>query len=198
MQPTDWRDRYRAPVVQFPAWSSDEASQLVFVSNEGGSTQVWTANTETGERRAITDQRVGVEEFVLSPTGGAVAWWSDDSGDGNGAWVSTELDGGRTVPLLTGLGEGWSEGLAWCGERVAVALTDGSAYRLYVGRFGGEGHLLHESSNPFGLGREWETTPGGLSTDGALLCLRHSDAGDMLHFGLRVIDADSGPLGRLL
>ena len=51
---------------------------------------------------------------------------------------------------------------------------------------------MHESTQPFGLGREWETTPGGLSTDDTLLCLRHSDAGDMLHFGLRVLEVDSG------
>lgn len=188
----DWRHRYQAPVVQFPSWSSDSPSQLVFVSNEGGSTQVWTANTHTGERRAVTDQRVGVEEFVLSPAGDAVAWWSDDSGDGNGAWVSTSLVDGAVAPLLTGLAEGWSEGLAWHGETVAMALTDGDAYRLYVGVAGGSGRLVHESTRPFGLGREWETSDGGLSTDGRLVCLRHSDAGDMLHFGLRVLDADSG------
>jgi dipeptidyl aminopeptidase/acylaminoacyl peptidase len=191
-RPADWRDRYRYPTVHFPSWSSSHPDRLVFVSNEGGSTQVWTANIDTGERRPLTEQRVGVEEFVLSPGGDAVAWWSDDSGDGNGAWVATELEGGRTAPLLTGLGEGWSEGLAWCGQRAAVALTDGSAYRLYVGDIGTEARLMHESDRPFGLGREWETTAGGLSTDGALICLRHSDAGDMLHFGLRVLDADSG------
>jgi hypothetical protein len=188
----DWRERYRAPVVQFPSWSAADPRQLVFVSNEGGSTQVWTSNTDSGERRQVTDQRVGVEEFVMSPAGDAVAWWSDDSGDGNGAWVSTSLKGGAVEPLLTGLGQGWSEGLAWSGGTVAVAVTDGDAYRLYVGVAGGVGRLVHESTRPFGLGREWETTAGGLSADGHLVCLRHSDAGDMLHFGLRVFDAGSG------
>lgn len=184
----DWRDRFRLPVVGFPQSSADDPHRLVFVSNEGGSTQIWRADTATGERHAVTDQRVGVEEFVLSPLGDAVAWWSDDSGDGNGAWVSTSLRDGVTAPLLTGLGPGWSEGLAWAGDTVAVALTDEETYRVYVGAPGGAGRLVAESSRPMGLGREWETTPGGLSTDGALLCLRHSDAGDMLHFGLRVID----------
>ena len=188
----DWRERYRAPAVQFPSRSAVDPRQLVFVSNEGGSTQVWTLNSESGERRPVTDQRVGVEEFVMSPAGDAVAWWSDDSGDGHGAWVSTSLNDGTVVPLLTGLEQGWSEGLAWCGETVALALTDGDAYRLYTGVAGGVGRLMHESARPLGLGREWETTTGGLSTDGTLICLRHSDAGDMLHFGLRVLDVDSG------
>ena len=189
---TDWRERFRFPSVGFPSWSATDPDRLVFVGNEGGSTQIWTTHLGTGERRAVTEQRVGVEEFVLSPRGDAVAWWSDDSGNGNGAWVSTSLDGTVTTELLAGLGEGWSEGLAWCGESVAIALTNGDSYRLYVGSAGGAGRLVHESTRPCGLGREWETTPGGLSTDGALLCLRHSDAGDMLHFGLRVIDVTSG------
>lgn len=188
----DWRDRFRFPSVGFPSWSATDPDRLGFVSNEGGSTQVWTTHLTTGERRAVTEQRVGVEELIVSPSGDAVAWWSDDSGNGNGAWVATSLAGGSPCELLTGLGEGWSEGLAWCGETVAIALTDGDAYRVYVGAAHGPGRLVHESARPFGLGREWETTPGGLSTDGSLLCLRHSDEGDMLHFGLRVLDAPAG------
>jgi dipeptidyl aminopeptidase/acylaminoacyl peptidase len=198
-RPSDWRDRYRYPTVHFPSWSASDPDRLVFVSNEGGSTQIWTAHLGTGDRRPVTEQRVGVEELVMSPDGTAVAWWSDDSGDGNGAWVSTDLATGGTHDLLTGLGAGWSEGLAWSGQTVAVALTDGAAYRLYLGEPGGPGRLVHESPRPFGLGREWETTPGGLSTDGSLLCLRHSDDGDMLHFGLRVLDVVSGEvLGNLV
>ena len=189
---TDWRDRFRFPSVGFPSWSATDPDRLVFVSDEGGSTQIWTTHLGTGERGAVTEQRVGVEEFVMSPRGDVVAWWSDDSGNGNGAWVCTSIDGGGTTELLAELGEGWSEGMAWCGDTVAIALTDGQSYRLYVGRAGGAGRLVHESVRPFGLGREWETTPGGLSTDGRLLCLRHSDEGDMLHFGLRVIDVASG------
>lgn len=198
-RPSDWRNRYRYPTVHFPSWSSADPDRLVFVSNEGGSTQLWTTHLGTGDRHPVTDQRVGVEELVMSPDGTAVAWWSDDSGDGNGAWVSTAMATGETHELLTGLGAGWSEGLAWSGQTVAVALTDGAAYRLYLGESGGPGRLVHESSRPFGLGREWETTPGGLSTDGSLLCLRHSDDGDMLHFGLRVLDVVSGEvLGNLV
>lgn len=195
----DWRERFRLPVVQFPQWSTADPDRLVFVSNEGGSTQIWTSHLATGERRAVTDQRVGVEEMVLSPDGESVAWWSDDSGDGNGAWVSTRLDDGVTTPLLTRLGPGWSEGLAWCGGTTGIALTDETTYRVYAGTPGEAGRLVAESERPMGLGREWETTAGGLSTDGALMCLRQSESGDMLHFGLRVIDlASSQVCGELV
>ena len=46
--------------------------------------------------------------------------------------------------------------------------------------------------DPAGVGREWETTAGGLSADGGLLCIRHSEGGDILHAGLRVHDAADG------
>ena len=35
---------------------------------------------------------------------------------------------------------------------------------------------------------------GGLSTDGSLICLRHSESGDILHFGLRILTAHDGRL----
>ena len=129
---------------------------------------------------------------MISPRGDAVAWWSDDSGDGNGAWVATFFDSGETHELLHGLGPGWSEGIAWCADRVAIAISDGREYRIFVGRPGSEGRLLYASKQPAGIGREWTTSPGGLSTDGELLCIRHSEQGDMLHFGLRVLRASDG------
>jgi dipeptidyl aminopeptidase/acylaminoacyl peptidase len=188
----DWRDRFRQASVGFPSWSSAEPDQLVFISNEGGSTQVWRTDLSTGERVPLTSQRVGIEEFVLSPDGLEVAWWSDDSGDGNGGWVATALKDGATRELLTGVGEGWSEGLSWVDGMVAMAVTDGESYRVYVGPPGGTARLLVDSQDPVGLGREWETTPGGLSTDGALMCLRVAENGDMLHYALRVLDAVTG------
>jgi dipeptidyl aminopeptidase/acylaminoacyl peptidase len=188
-----WQRRFRLPTVGFPRWSDSDPERLVFLSDEGGVTQVWTASLGGNDRRPITSQRVGVEEFVLAPQGDRVAWWSDDSGDGNGAWVTTSIDkGDGHEPLLNGLGAGWSEGLAWCGDRVAVALSDGAAYRVYAGSPGEEGRLVYQSPHPAGLGREWTTSAGGLSTDGSLLCLRHSESGDMLHFALRVLRAEDG------
>jgi dipeptidyl aminopeptidase/acylaminoacyl peptidase len=188
----DWRARFLQPTVGFPSWSSSDHDRLAFLSNEGGTTQVWTTHRKLSDRRPLTDQRVGTEDFVMSPNGQHIAWWSDESGDGSGGWVATSIESGDTFDLLTGLSSGWSEGLAWSANRVAIALTDGSRYRVYVGEPGGAGHVVYESSNPAGLGREWTTTPGGLSTDGRLLCVRHSEAGDMLHFALRVVSVDDG------
>ncbi|MEO8329578.1 MAG: prolyl oligopeptidase family serine peptidase [Candidatus Nanopelagicales bacterium] len=187
-----WRRRFQAPVVGFPQWSDKHPDRLVFTSNEGGTTQVWTLDRTSGVRRQVTNQRVGVEEMLLTPDARAVVWWQDDSGNENGQWVTTSLDSGNTEPLLPDAMIGWSQGIALAESTVALALTDGTSYRLFASVAGESPRLLRESTKPLGLGREWETTEGGLSTDGALVCYRNSDQGDMLHFGLRIVDATSG------
>ncbi|MFZ0323953.1 MAG: prolyl oligopeptidase family serine peptidase [Actinomycetes bacterium] len=188
-----WAQRFAAPTLAFPAWSNDRPDRLFFVCDDGGVMQVWMLDLASGERRALTDQAVGVEEFVVLPGGTGVAWWSDDTGDEFGSWVATDIDAGTSRPLFEGLPTGWSQGLALAHPVAAAALADGLSYRVFV-EGDGDGHprLVAESSSPIGLGREWATTSGGLSPDGTLLCLRHTDVGDILHFGLRVLDVASG------
>jgi len=187
-----WRMRFTAPSIGFPTWSVRRPDDLFFVSNEGGVTQVWSLNRRSGERRQVTDQRIGVEEFVLTPDGTGVVWWSDDTGNESGQWVVTSLRDGSTTPLLADLPDGWSQGLALAGSTVAVATTDDQTNRLFVSVGGELPRLLCESTHPLGLGREWETTGGGLSADGSLICMRNSENGDILHFGLGILDAQTG------
>jgi len=181
--------------VAFPRWAPRCPQRLFFTSDDGGVTQVWFLDQQSGVRRRLTDQAVGVEEFVVLPDGSGVVWWSDDTGDENGSWVVTDVESGDVRPLLATLPEGWSQGLAVTESTVAVALADERGYRAFVAdRDGGDPRLLAESTSPLGMGREWETTPGGLSADGSLVCLRHSEGGDILHFGLRVLEAGTGVL----
>ena len=189
--PDVWRARYRAATVQFPSWSAANADRLYFVSDEGGTTQVWMHDPVRG-RVALTDQAVGVETFVVLPDGSGVTWWSDDTGDEHGAWVITRADDGATRPLVEGLPPGWGAGLSLAPGVAAIGIADDSGYRVVVAADGGPPRVVHESVDPAGVGREWETTAGGLSADGGLLCIRHSEGGDILHAGLRVHDAADG------
>ncbi len=189
-----WRQRFTAPFASFPQWAAPHPDRLFYVSDEGGSTQAWTLDRTSGARIRLTDQAVGVEQLVVVPDGSGAAWWSDDSGDENGAWVVTSVADGSTTPLLPSLPAGWSQGLSLEADQVAVAVADDTTYRIYVGARGEEPRLVYASDSPAGIGREWEQTPGGLSADGRLLCFRHSEQGDILHFGLRVVDVASGAL----
>ena len=189
---TSWRDRFAATSIGFPSWSAQRPDTLYFVSDDDGTTQAWSLDTATGVRRQLTHQSVGVEAVVVLPDGSGVAWWSDDSGDENGAWLVTSADGEVTAPLVDSLPPGWAQGLSIVDDVVAVGLADDDGYRVHVVVRGAVPRLVLESTQPAGIGREWETTVGGLSADGSLLCIRHSDGGDILHFALRVIDVATG------
>ena len=52
--------------------------------------------------------------------------------------------------------------------------------------------MLYELNGPAGVGRTWPQGVGGLSSDGRLVCLSHTEHGDILHTALRVLDADTG------
>ena len=189
---TSWRGRFAATSVAFPSWSARRPDTLYFVSDDDGTTQAWSLDLATGVRRRLTQQAVGVEAVVVLPDGSGVAWWSDDSGDENGAWMVTSADGEVTVPLIESLPPGWAQGLSLVDDVVALGLADDDGYRVHVVVKDAPPRLVFESTQPAGIGREWETTAGGLSADGSLLCIRHSDGGDILHFALRVIDVETG------
>jgi dipeptidyl aminopeptidase/acylaminoacyl peptidase len=186
-----WEQRFTAPTVAFPCWAPALPDRLFFVSDEGGTTQVWMSDPALG-RLPLTDQVVGVETFVPLPDGSGVAWWSDETGDEHGRWVVTSATGRTVRPLVADLPQGWAQGLSLAVGTVAVGLADGTTYRVLVAVGDGPPRTVHESAQPAGIGREWETTAGGLSTDGRLLCVRHSEGGDILHARLRVIDVATG------
>jgi dipeptidyl aminopeptidase/acylaminoacyl peptidase len=180
--------------VSFPAWSAARPELLYFVSDASGSLQAWCHDLTDGRTTRLTDQAVGVESVTVLPDGSGIAWWSDDTGTENGQWVVTDADGsGPPRPLVPQLAHGWAQGLSVVAGTIAVGLADDTTYRVYVLAAGDQPRLVHESASPAGLGREWEGEPyGGLSSDGTLLCYRHSERGDILHFGLRIVDARTG------
>ena len=191
----DWRQRFRASWVSFPSWSAQRPDLLYHVASAGGSTQLWCHDRTTGRSTQLTDQRVGVESLVVLPDGSGVAWWHDETGDEQGGWVVTDADGSGPRPLLAQVPAGWAQGLSLRAGTVALGLADDEAYRVLVATDGAPARTVFESSTPAGIGREWEYDPfGGLSADARLLCLRHSEHGDVLHFGLRVLDLASGPM----
>ena len=134
--PDVWRQRFTARSVTFPTWSPQRPDRLYFLSDESGSTQGWVLDLASGRRSRLTDQVVGVESVVVTPDGSGAAWWSDDTGDENGAWVVSRADGSPATALLPALPPGWSQGLSMAAGVVAVGLADDRSYRIYVARRG--------------------------------------------------------------
>lgn len=191
-----WADRFRAATVEFPSWSPARPDRLYFLSDEGGTTQVWMHDPDLG-RVALTDQQLGVEAFVVLPDGSGITWWRDETGSEHGSWVVTlanDPTGAEVAPrrLVTGLPTGWGAGTSLAAGVVAVGLADDETYRVLVVAGESAPRVVYESALPAGIGREWETTAGGLSSDARLLCIRHSEGGDILHARLRVFDVIDG------
>ena len=127
----------------------------------------------------------------MSPDG-RIVWWSDPLGDERGHWVAVPFEGGNPSPLLPDLADNWSMGISMVAGSVAIGQATDDDYRVYVADGGRPARLLYRHEQPAGVGRYWPEGTGGLSADGALLCVRHAEQGDIIHPALRVLDTRTG------
>jgi dienelactone hydrolase len=193
-----WKRRFSAPTLQQVRWASAAPDRLAVVSTESGGSQVWTWDLSTGDRRLASVEGMGAEEAFVTPEGTGVLWWFDALGDERGHWMLTPFDGGTARPLFPDIPDGWAMGLSLVAGAIAVAVADDDEYVVYVSHNGGAPHALYRSVLPAGVGQEWPQGPGGLSADGSLLCLRHSEGSDISHPRVRVVDARTGdPVGEI-
>ncbi|MEP6973426.1 MAG: prolyl oligopeptidase family serine peptidase [Actinomycetota bacterium] len=188
-----WQLRFSAPQVGFPAWTEDAPDHLAFLSNESGSWQAWAIDLTTGDRRRVSNEPVGVETLLVTPDG-RIVWWRDDTGDERGRWMAAAFDGGGSVPLVPGIAEGWTTGISFANEAIALGLVTDEGYMAFVVRSGEAPQMLCSEMQPSGIGREFPPGTGGISSDGGLVCLRHSGDRDILNHGLRVLDARDGSI----
>jgi dipeptidyl aminopeptidase/acylaminoacyl peptidase len=191
---TNWERRFRAPVSFLPEWSPRAPARTVYPSNESGIWQLHAWDVETGERRQVTDEPVGVVDGTPTLDGEGILWFQDETGSEAGRWVVQPFDGGETTPFLDGVPHGWNEGLAQAPGIVAAGISTEDGFGLYVSIDGGPAQLIHRSPESVRMGsaNEGGFVLGGLSADGALLCVGHSEHGDLMHPALRVLDPRTG------
>ena len=189
-----WEQRYRTPVSFLPEWSPSAPRNAVYVSNESGIWQVHTLDTETGERRQVTDHPVGLVDTAPTLDGARALWFQDESGDESGQWHVQPFEGGETTLFLDGVPHGWNEGLAQAPGIVVAAISNRDGFAVYVSEDGGKAREIHRATTSVRLGSvDLEGfLRGALSTDGSLLCLEHAEHGDLIHPALRVGDPRPG------
>lgn len=189
-----WERRFRAAVSFLPEWSPHGPDHGVYASNESGVWQLHAWDVETGERRQVTEEPVGVVDGAPTLDGEGVLWFQDETGSEAGRWVVQPFGGGETTPFLDGVPHGWSEGLAQAPGIVAAGISDSAGFGIYVSLDGDRAREIHRSSESVRIGSVNEAgfLLGGLSTDGALLCVEHAEHGDLIHPALRVVDPRSG------
>ncbi|HET7725818.1 MAG TPA: prolyl oligopeptidase family serine peptidase [Candidatus Limnocylindrales bacterium] len=192
-----WEARYRAPIVTFPSWSRHAPDRLVHASTESGVYQLHSWDIATGERRRITNDEVGVLGGQVTPDGAWISWHQDSTGDESGRHMVAPFDGGPAEPLLEGAPKGWDEGIAIGRERTVAAISNADGFGVWVSERGGPARRIALSPESIRLaGGEGLAAAGpevgGLSADETLVCVAHSEHGDMMHAALRVLDARTG------
>lgn len=188
-----WERRYRAPNLSMPYWSPAAPDRIGFESTESGVWQVHDWDRATDGRRRITGHPVGVVTGSVSVDGERILYWQDETGDESGRWYAEPFSGGDPKPLLDGVPQGWNEGFAQAAGVIAASVSDRDGFAVYVSSDGGPAGEVARSPEYLrvaGAGEGFNL--GGLSSDGTLLALEHSEHGDQMHPGLRVIDTRSG------
>src|SRR5690349_10641520 len=191
-----WERRFRAPILSLPAWSADDPERMILGSTESGSYQLYAWDRRSGTRRQVTFDPVGVLDGRPTYDGSGVVWFHDPTGAETGAWVVVPFDEAvGPEPLLEGVPEGWAEGLAMGRTRTAAGISGPDGFSIWVAETEGPARKLHEHANPVrlagpSLAAVGET--GALAADETMVALGIAEDGDVMHPGLRVIDASSG------
>src|SRR5262245_14325355 len=191
-----WQRRFRAPIVGFPTWSRHAPDRLVYASSESGVYQLHAWDRATGERRQITNEPVGLISGEVTPDGEWVVWHRDTTGDEPGVWVAAPFAGGTAEPLVEALPTGWDQGLSIGRRRTVSAISDRDGFGLFVAEAGGAATSLAHSTESIELGGSNALMAGpdqgALSADEELLCIEHSEHGDLIHPSLRIVEARTG------
>jgi dipeptidyl aminopeptidase/acylaminoacyl peptidase len=187
-----WTLRFTHPTIEQVAWASLAPDHLAAVTTEDGSTQAWAWDLRSGERRRVSHGGVGAEEAHIVPDGSGVVWWYDEVGNERGRWMVSPFAGGDARPLFGGFHDGWMMGLSLVEGGIAAGFASDEDYRIFVSLGDERPREAYRSSEPAGVGNEWPQGGGGLSPDGALVCIHHSEHGDIDRQALRVLDTRSG------
>jgi dipeptidyl aminopeptidase/acylaminoacyl peptidase len=194
--PPVWERRYRAPTILFPAWSPDAPERFAVCSNETESYQAYSWDRRSGARLRLTDDPVGITYATPTADGTGVAWFLDENGDEFGRWMVDAFDGDAESrrPLAPGVPDGWPSGLALGPGVTAIGVGGRDGFSVHVVTADGNAREVFRHSDYAGVGDEdaMGFNTSGLSRDGRLLCVFHSEHGDNLHWALRVYDTESG------
>lgn len=184
-----WERRFRSPSVWFPVWAREAPDRVVVAANESGAWQVYAWDRARGGRRQVTDDPLGVVIGEPTPDGEGVVWFHDATGDEVGHWLVEPFGGHADAasprrPLLSGVPDGWSTGLAMGLGLIVAGIADDDGFAVYVAADDQPARVLHRHADTVEV--------AGLSRDARLVCLRHAEHGDNIRLALRVVDPRTG------
>jgi acetyl esterase/lipase len=192
MSEATWKRRFRAPVVMFPTWAREKPDRLLYLSNASGKFEVYAWEKATGARRQVTDRNEGTGYRVssrLDPSGEWIWWFDDEKGNELGRWVREPWQSGRRETIAPELPPAYS-------GRIAIhSGKAGDGGFAVIGRSrsdeGSSVHVVRDGDAPRRIYRhEQSAFIDGLSRDGTLVALFHSEKGDSRNRELRTIDLE--------
>jgi dipeptidyl aminopeptidase/acylaminoacyl peptidase len=193
MSEATWKRRFRAPVVTFPTWARERPERLLYLSNAGGKFEVYAWDTGTGERRQVTDRTEGTGYRVssrLDPRGEWIWWFDDEKGNELGRWVREPWQGGPRETIAPQLAPAYSGRIAIHSGGTAID----SGFAVIARSRSHEGstvYVVADGTAPRRIyAHEQSAFIDGLSRDGALVALFHSEHGDSRNRVLRILDLD--------
>jgi acetyl esterase/lipase len=194
MAEATWKRRFRAPVVMFPTWARERPERIIYLSNASGKFEVYAWDMHTGERRQITDRSEGTGYRApsrLDPRGESIWWFDDEKGNELGRWVREPWAGGSTETIAPRLAPAYSGRIAIHDGGLAVfgrsRSDEGSS--VYVARDGADPRRIYAHAQSAFI--------EGISRDGRLVALFHSEHGDSRNRDLRIIDLDGRCIAEL-
>ncbi|GAA2121439.1 S9 family peptidase [Streptomyces synnematoformans] len=187
-----WEQRFRAPRISLPGWAEDAPDRALYVSNVTGTFELYAWDRRTGGVRQVTDRPNGTTDGALTPDGAWVWWFCDTDGDEFGVWRRQPFAGaapGQDRAATPGLPPAYSAGLALGRDGTAVVgrSTEETGTTIHLVRPGGESSEIYRHRESAAV--------GGLSHDGTLLAVEHTEHGDAMHAALRVLRVGGAPAG---
>ncbi len=184
----EWERRFRAGRIGLPDWAEDAPDRCAVVATTGGVLELHSWDRTTGTLVQLTARREGTAHGGIDPAGEWIWWFDDAAGDEHGVWVRQPFGAapGVGVERVSALAPSYSSGLALGRNGLAVVgeTDDGYGTRLQVITPGQPERLLYQHTEDAGV--------GGLSEDGKLVAIVHSEHGDSRHAALRVVRVADG------
>ncbi|GAA3633007.1 prolyl oligopeptidase family serine peptidase [Kineosporia mesophila] len=182
-----WERRFRAGRIAMPVWATDAPDRCLVVATHEGVLEMHSWSPEAGLTR-LTARSEGTAHGEIDPSGEWIWWFDDAAGNEHGIWRKQPFGSapGADEIAIPGLEPSYSAGLALGRGGLAVIgqNDDGYGTRIQIQEPGRPLRLIYEHTEDAGV--------GGLSEDGTLLALAHSEHGDSRHTALRVLAVSDG------
>jgi dipeptidyl aminopeptidase/acylaminoacyl peptidase len=146
----DWRDRFRAGVIDAATRARENPARGVVISDRDGNDEAYAWDVETGTLRRVSDSGIAVIEAAITDDGESIVYLRDTTGNEFGHLHRVPFEGGDAVDLTPDLAEYVAFEIRASGGTVTAIAGFADGQRLLVIRDGGS-HVWDQEGTPLGV-----------------------------------------------